>query len=121
VLDAAVGRREETLATRGVSDDSYLLEAGLSERADSGYPQEGGLFYPTYDIAESVNEAPGFVARRLKRLGLKHVRKRLGDRGSNPVGGFLLMGQAEEREIFARFGVTHPADLATTQAQEDPL
>jgi hypothetical protein len=116
VLKAAVHRRENTLATRGVADESYLLENGFTNRTGLAYPDgNGSLFFPTKEAAEALDVDGAFFARQMKRIGLHHIRKRLGDRAdSNPVGGFLLNGSPKEIDIFDRYGVTHPSKVTTT-------
>ncbi len=120
VLEAAIGRKMETQATRAVSDEAYLLEAfGNATAFELGGP---GRFYRTADIVALVNEhlsATPNIAKGLKKLGLMHARKRV-DQCDHPVGGFLLTGTAEERRIFERHGVTYP-DPEDTTVEEPAL
>lgn len=119
VLKAAVLRRENTKATRGVADESFMLENGFTNRTELAYSDgRGSLFFPTNEAAEAIDLGTAFFARQMKRIGLQHIRRRLGDRAdSNPVGGFLLNGSVKEIAIFDRYGVTHPSLVATTNQE----
>jgi len=118
ILSMAAGRRIETGETRAISSDAYLLET-LADMGDRRGDSKKA-FYCTSEIAETIDEDPAHVAASLKRLGLDHRRRRVAG-STNPRGGFVLRGTAEERAIFDHHGVTHPFDQGTVPEKEIPL
>lgn len=112
VYEAAERRRGETRKTRAVSDDSYLLEA-VAEMIDEHIFHElkGTKFIRTSDLALRLqNEDAGSLARRLKKLGLTHGRRRIGT--ANPVGGIILNEDQHEKDIFNHHSIEWPRDVA---------
>lgn len=111
VYEAAERRRGETKKTRAVSDDSYLLEA-VAEMVDARAfhtLKDGQKFIRTTDLSEKLQgEDCGTLARRLKKLGLEHGRRRLGK--SNPIGGIILHENEHETDVFAHHDVEWPRE-----------
>lgn len=119
VMECASIRKQSTAGARQASDEATMLEE-LVATYESGHFEEvpGGRFVTMRDVYERLEgRLQGMsvtrLGRELKKLGLRHRRRRVGGRQR---AGILLADDESTQRVMQRYGIEWPVEAEQSEA-----